>query len=143
MKDYYMKKSLRTDFDILCHILRYCERIENIIERFGSEEKIFQNDMAYRDAVSMNLLQIGELAGHLSEDYRSQTRRDMNWSAIKSMRNLFAHDYGNMDEHVIWNTAVESIQELKGFCLLEISKAELVLQEEQEGEGEEEDDLEL
>lgn len=137
MKNYYMKKLFRADFDILCHILRYCERIENIIERFGSEEEIFQNDMAYRDAVSMNLLQIGELAGHLSEDYRSQTRRDMNWSAIRGMRNLFAHDYGNMDEHVIWNTAVESIQELKGFCFLEISKAESLFQEEQEVEGEE------
>lgn len=137
MKNYCMKKSFPVDFDILCHILRYCERIENIIERFGNEEEIFQNDMAYRDAVSMNLLQIGELAGHLSEDYRLQTRKDMNWSAIKGMRNLFAHDYGNMDEHIIWNTAVESIQELKGFCLLEISKAESLFQEEQEMEGEE------
>lgn len=87
MKNYYMRKSFRTDFDILCHILRYCERIENIIERFGCEEEIFKRDMAYRDAVSMNLLQNGELAGHLSEDYRSQTRSEMNWSAIKSMRN--------------------------------------------------------
>lgn len=138
-----MRKTFRADFDILCHILRYCERIESIIDRFGCEEEIFKSDMAYRDAVSMNLLQIGELAGHLSEDYRSQTRREMNWSAIKGMRNLFAHDYGNMDEHIIWNTAVESIQELKDFCLLEISKAESLFQEEQEVEGEEEDGLEL
>lgn len=99
--------------------------------------------MAYREAVSMNLLQIGELAEHLSEDYRSQTRGEMNWSTIKGMRNLFAHDYGNMDEHAIWNTAVEPIQELKGFCLFKISKAESLFQEEQEVEGEEEEGLEL
>lgn len=135
-----MSKLFRTDFDILCHILRYCERIECIMERFGYEEKIFRNDMAYRDAVSMNLLQIGELAGHFSDDYRLQTREKMNWSAIRGMRNLFAHDYGNMDEHIIWNTAVDSIQELKEFCSLEIAKAEPLFKEKQEVE---EEDLEL
>lgn len=135
-----MSKLFQADFDILCHILRYCERIENIIERFGCEEEIFRSDMAYRDAVSMNLLQIGELAGHLSDGYRSQTRNKMNWAAIKGMRNLFAHDYGNMDEQVIWNTANESLQELKDFCLEEIAKAELSFQEVQE---EAEEDLEL
>lgn len=136
-----MKKLLQSDLDILCHILRYCERIENIIERFGSEEEVFKSDIAYRDAVSMNLLQIGELAGHLSEDYRSQPIKAMNWSAVRGMRNLFAHDYGNMDEHVIWNTAVESVPDLKGFCLTEISNAESIFPKEREIEGEEEDNL--
>lgn len=68
MKNYYMKKSLQTDFDVLCHILRYCERIDDLIKRFGREEEIFVNDIAYKDAVSMNLLQIGELTGHLSDN---------------------------------------------------------------------------
>lgn len=138
-----MRKSLQTDYDILCHMFRYCERIESIMERFGCEEEIFQRDIAYRDAISMNILQIGELAGHLSDDYRSKTKINMDWSAIRGMRNLFVHDYGNMDEHIIWNTAVESIQELKHFCSSELVRLGSLVQKEQGIEEDSEEDLEF
>lgn len=45
----------------------------------------------------MSLLQIGELAGHLSEDYRETTKEFVYWPAIKGMRNVFTHDYGVID----------------------------------------------
>lgn len=36
----------------------------------------------------MNILQIGELAGKLTEDYRAETNDVIPWTAIKSMRNF-------------------------------------------------------
>ena len=76
----------------------------------------FLNDADYRDSVSMNLLQIGELAGKLSEEYVQATKAQMDWRAIKNMRNMFAHDYGSMDIERIWETAVEDIPVLTDFC---------------------------
>lgn len=49
------------DKDVLQHIIKYCVRINEDIERFGNKFEKFETDMAFRDSVSMNILQIGEL----------------------------------------------------------------------------------
>lgn len=55
---------------------------ENILE---DEKLIYENDTDYRNSVCMSLLQIGELTGHLSEDYRENTKELVYWPAIKGM----------------------------------------------------------
>ena len=109
-------KPLNRDKSLIEHILMYCQKIQLTVERFGKDMEIFLNDTDYRDSVSMNLLQIGELAGKLSEEYVKDTQEQMNWRAIKNMRNMFAHDYGSMDIERIWETAVEDIPVLIDFC---------------------------
>ena len=47
-------------------ILEYCERIEAAVSRFGDSYDAFINDADYRDAVCMNIFQIGELANQLN-----------------------------------------------------------------------------
>ena len=64
----------------------------------------------------MNLLQIGELAGKFSDAYVQKTKPQMDWRAIKNMRNMFAHDYGSMDKDRIWQTATEDVSALKAYC---------------------------
>lgn len=54
---------------ILAHILEYCVRIEKTVTRFGQDFDTFLSDQDYMDSVSMNLLQIGELAGKFSDAY--------------------------------------------------------------------------
>ena len=108
------------DRQILAHILEYCIRIEKTVTRFGQDFDTFLSDQDYMDSVSMNLLQIGELAGKFSDAYVQNTRSSMNWRAIKNMRNLFAHDYGSMDKERIWQTATEDIPVLKAFCEREL-----------------------
>ena len=115
-----MRNYPQADFDILKHILRFCNNIEQLFHRFGSDFTVFQNDMAFKDAVSMNILQIGEIVGHLSEEYRNDTQTEIPWRSIKNMRNLFAHSYGTMNVETIWSTAVENIPQLKAFCLKQI-----------------------
>ena len=68
------------------------------------------------DSVSMNLLQIGELAGKFSDAYVRKTKPQMDWRAIKNMRNMFAHDAGSMDKDRIWQTATEDVPALKAYC---------------------------
>lgn len=133
----------QANIDILRHILRYCENIETLINRFGNDITVFKKDMAYRDAVSMNILQIGELANHLSEEYRLLTKGKIPWAAIRAMRNLFAHNYGQMDVDVIWNTAAEDIPRLKNFCEEQIRTNELLQDESLEFDYEDNGELEI
>ncbi len=111
----------QVDFDILRHILKYCDNIDVLIARFGNDFEVFKIDLAYRDAVSMNILQIGELSGHLSEEFRV-AHSEIPWRAIKGMRNLFAHSYGSMDMLTVWSTATESIPVLRDFCRVYVIK---------------------
>ena len=59
---------------------------------------------------------IGELAGKFSDAYVQKTKPQMDWRAIKNMRNMFAHDYGSMDKDRIWQTATEDVPALKAYC---------------------------
>lgn len=64
----------------------------------------------------MSLLQIGELTSHLSDEFKEQTKSEIYWSAIKGMRNIFAHNYGAIDIDLVWETALFDIPTLHKFC---------------------------
>ena len=113
-------RTSESDLELIKRILMHCERIISLVDRFGNDYETFLSDIAYRDSVSMNLLQIGEIAGKLSEDYRLKTSGKIPWKAIRGMRNLFAHDYGNMDESLIWQTVGNDIPMLMDFCRAEL-----------------------
>lgn len=59
------------DQDILAHILRYCDQIETAHGDFGHNRERFNQSTTYQNAVSMCILQIGELAGHLSDAFKA------------------------------------------------------------------------
>ena len=110
------------DQSVLQHIKLHCDDIEEFIVRFGKDYDIFTSDKAYFNAVSMGILQIGELAGSLSEEYRAKTSKTIPWSNIKGMRNIVAHDYGSIDEELLWETATEDIPILLSFCNAELER---------------------
>lgn len=100
----------------LLHIQTYCRDIAGFIARFGRDYSIFTTDRAYSNAVAMCILQIGELANGLSEEFREKTKSQMPWGMIRGMRNWLAHAYAEMDETVIWETATNDIPGLLRFC---------------------------
>jgi uncharacterized protein with HEPN domain len=104
------------DIQRIQHIRDYCERIAQTIIRYGCEYDIFISDGDYFDSISMKIMQIGELAGGLSEDFREKTKNQMQWTAIRGARNLFAHTYAKMDKKIIWDIAVQDIPKLLLFC---------------------------
>ena len=110
------------DKSVLQHIKSHCDDIEGFVKRFGKDFDIFTSDKAYFNAVSMGILQIGELAGSLSEEYRAKTSGKIPWSNIKGMRNIVAHDYGSVDEGLLWETAIEDIPVLLEFCNSELEQ---------------------
>lgn len=107
---------MQPDFQRLAHILDYCIEIEKTIRRYGNDFAVFDCDADYQRSISFCILQIGELSGKLSVEYRQATARRIQWGPIKGMRNLVAHSYGTMSRSIIWETAVTDIPVLKEFC---------------------------
>ncbi len=103
------------DVGILTHVVSYCEQIEETVERFGNEREIFMQDKIYRNAVALCILQIGELAGKLSEEFRLEYN-SIPWQQIKATRNIVAHSYGTVDPVVTWEIISEDIPRLKEYC---------------------------
>lgn len=50
------------------------------------------------------------------------TKNEINWNAIRGMRNRFAHGYGKMDIEKIFYTAVEDIPIVKEFLVRELNE---------------------
>ncbi len=113
--------ALERDLDILGHIIRYCDQIDEAVRRFGNDAQVFVGDVVYQNAVAMCLLQIGELVGHLSEEYR-EGHPAMPWRQIKALRNIIAHNYGAIDAETAWEIVQEDILALRQYCEEEMKK---------------------
>lgn len=94
------------NIDMLKHIKTYCEDIEMSIERFGNDRSIFDMDRDYRNSVCMSLLQIGELTGHLTEDFREGTKETIYFANRQSECFAFWNRREMMCQNLrmIWNT---------------------------------------
>ena len=103
------------DRDLIIHIRRYCSEIDEAVLRFGDDEHTFMADAVYRNAVSMPVQQIGELAKHLSDEFL-EAYPEIPWKQIKGMRTWFAHQYLSMDKEIIWEVLHSGIPQLKSFC---------------------------
>ena len=103
------------DARILRHIIDYCNQIDQAVEMFGRDYDIFRSNAVYRNAVALCILQIGELVGILSEEFRAENP-EIPWRQIKLMRNIVAHRYGTVDHEITWDVVEHDIPELKSFC---------------------------
>ena len=115
---------LSPDLQRISRIREYCVIIEQTLSRYGKDLDLFLSDTDYQHSVAFSLLQIGELAGGLSEAYRRDTAGQMPWGAMKGMRNVVAHDYGSVNRKRIWTTATDDIPALRQFCDKQLSSAE-------------------
>ena len=103
------------DRELILHIRRYCSEIDEAVEHFGNDEETFMTDAVYRNAVSMPVQQIGELAKHLSDEF-VEKNQEIPWKQIKGMRTWFAHQYLTMDKEIIWDVLHNGVPQLKEFC---------------------------
>jgi uncharacterized protein with HEPN domain len=62
-------------------------------------------------AVERCLEIVGEAASKVSDDFRD-AQTDIPWRQIKGMRNILAHEYGQIDYDVVYETAASDIPKL-------------------------------
>ena len=115
---------LSPDLQRIKHIRDYCREIEKTISRYGGSFDIFDHDPDYQRSIYFSILQIGELSGGLSSDYRQAATNRIQWEPIKGMRSLVAHSDGSISQEIIWKTAVVDIPVLLQFCEEQLSNSE-------------------
>lgn len=96
-------------------VIQYADEICETIRRLELTRDKFANDFIAKNAISMCILQIGELVGKLSDEFKTENN-EMPWREIKAMRNIAAHNYGEIDIDILWETAVGDIPSLKEYC---------------------------
>ncbi|OQC10646.1 MAG: hypothetical protein BWX74_00568 [Tenericutes bacterium ADurb.Bin087] len=93
--EYYLKKIV-VDLKIIM------ERMENI------DEKEFNKNELLIDSVIFRLIQISENSLKLSDQFKKE-HKNVQWKAIKGLRNRVVHDYGNVDLSIIFDTVKNSV----------------------------------
>lgn len=110
------------DLQRIRKIREYCIEIQKTIDRYGNSFDNFEKDNDYQRSIAFSILQIGELGGGLSEEYRKATSHRIQWGPMKGMRNMVAHSYGSMSRAIIWETATIDIPALLTFCDEQLSE---------------------
>lgn len=110
------------DTQRLEHVLDYCEDIEDMLRAISSSKETFFNNKQVQYSIAFSILQIGELVGRLTDDLRERTKQEIDWRAIKGMRNIIVHDYGEIRLQVVWDVATRDIPVLKAFCLRQLEQ---------------------
>jgi uncharacterized protein with HEPN domain len=72
------------------------------------------NSVVYKNAVTMPILQIGELAKQLSKDFINE-HSEIPCKSIMGMRYIFTHHYGSVRIEDIWKTSHIDIDILRCF----------------------------
>lgn len=105
------------NYQRLRHIVEYCEKIKVAAEVFNNSYDTFADDKNYqaRDVCSFYILQIGELVGGLTDDFKAENNH-IPWRAIKGMRNVVVHKYGEVDMETLWDALTNDLPKLKENC---------------------------
>lgn len=106
------RRPRETDKIVIQKMIGYCNSIEDIVIKFGNTFEAFNSDFSFQMACSACIIQIGELTTRLTEDFKNQ-HSEIEWYALKSMRNIHAHDYESVRFDIMWNTLTKDIPELK------------------------------
>ena len=100
----------RRDFIILIKILK---EIDIAFEMLGKADiNTFLADEKLKRAVSMTVINIGELVKNISEETRI-AYKDIPWKAISGMRDIAAHKYQTLRMDDVYNTVTMDFPELK------------------------------
>ena len=101
------------DKGILSQIIKRCDRVIEIVSNISVTDFSLNDDV--KEVVCFNLFQIGELANGLSIEFIKEYNK-IPWKQIIGMRNRIVHGYDTINFEIVWNTATESIPELKSYC---------------------------
>ena len=97
------------DKSYLWDLSEACKDILNFVRNIDSTE--FEQSKLIRFAVERQILVIGEAANHISEELILNNPQ-IPWRKIIALRNIIAHEYGEILVERIWLTATIHIPEL-------------------------------
>lgn len=107
----------------LREMLTACQKIKEYLAR--TDEKEFLRKKESYDAICMQFSHMGEqvslLEKHLDKII-SHFPDDVDWPAIKALRNRIDHAYATIDASMIWQFAVEEVENIESSILRILKK---------------------
>lgn len=100
------------DIIIIGKILDYCIQLEEACDMFDNDYNVFVSNSVFKNACCMCILQIGELCKLISEELRKK-ENTVPWKEWCGIRDVFAHQYSNLDYESAWGTIQYDLPELK------------------------------
>lgn len=108
-------------FDKLC---QYYSEIQNELDHINDNFEEFEKNMVYRKAIMMDVLQIGELFGSMSEEAQKFfSKKDVR--GIIDIRNYIVHGYVVINNKIVWNIVHDCLPYING-VVREIKENKLV-----------------
>jgi len=105
-----MVESGRRNEIITKKIIREIELIHHFVT--GMNESDFLADDKTQRAVTMTLINIGELSKEYTDDFLC-SKKNIPWKAIQATRNIAAHNYEIVDMSIVWDTVKVSLPVLQ------------------------------
>jgi uncharacterized protein with HEPN domain len=99
----------RDDLIYVGHVLETARRVSRLVD--GVPRTQYDEDETLRLAVTHLLQTVGEAARRVSQPFRD-AHPQVPWPAIIGMRHRIVHDYLNVDEEIVWQTATTELQPL-------------------------------
>jgi len=97
------------DVSYLWDMRKYALEIKEIIN--GVPHSKFAENKTIRYAIERLLLIIGEAANHVSKKFKEE-HPEIEWAQIIGLRNILAHEYGEVKTDKIYLAATKSIPAL-------------------------------
>jgi uncharacterized protein with HEPN domain len=93
----------------LLDMLQSARDVASFVEGRTLEE--YLRDRKLRAAVERGLEIVGEAARRVSSSFK-QAHPEIPWRDVIGLRNVLAHDYGEIDQDRLWETATKKVPEL-------------------------------
>ena len=100
------------DVIVLKKILEYCNQVSEACDMFGNDYNKFVCVSVFQNACCMCILQIGELCKVISEELKDKEKM-IPWREWCGIRDIFAHQYSNLDHQSAWDTIQNDLPVLK------------------------------
>lgn len=101
----------RSDIDLINDIKNSIKSIEEYLNELENKEK-FLSDIRMQKLMIYEIMIIGEAATKISIETKNNYP-NINWREISDMRNFLIHEYFEISNNIIWETANKDIPKLK------------------------------
>ena len=91
-------------------IVEYSKNVSELIEGYTFEQMMADKRTYY--AVVKNVEIVGEAAYMLTNDFKD-AHPQIPWKTVQGMRHVLVHDYANIVPETLYDTAINSIPELR------------------------------
>ena len=85
-----------SDMQRLEHMAAYCRDVADAIATYGAGFDAYCANLHFRNSVCMSIMQIGELVGGLSAEFKISTNDRIMWPLIKHLKDIIQDLLGRL-----------------------------------------------